>query len=465
MVALEKSIRRRIFYAMVLAFAVLAPLAILYSQGYLVDFRSRGLVATGGIFVKPVQAGARVFVDSELKKELSFIARGALITDLLPRRYTVRVEKDGRRPWQKVVRVTDEEVLEFRGVLLPPATVTPRVIFTTRRAPGGSVRTVAGKPELALETGGRTGPSTVFVINPAARLAPTTLIQVRHWSWDSASESFTIGRSPEEGRMRWYRLAYRADGSSREEAVIFRGLPEGFSAERLTPHPSDPEAVYFFAGGALFLQGRSSVPVPIAEQLHTYAVTPDQLYFISKNGFFVASDLDGREAKVLGRKGLYLSHDQPVEIVASPRSDVAVRDSAGGLFLFQPERDQELELIAASVSGFDFDAAGDRLLYWDQNRLWIYWLRDNPRQPFDLARSRKQISFSAEPIRQASLNAEGTHVFFSTPKGIRMTEVDDRGSVNSYDLVSGDIPSFALDKEQLVLYWVEGTRLLGADLK
>lgn len=464
MVALERSTRRKIFYLMVLTFALIAPIALLYSRGYILDFRKRGLVQTGGVFVKAFQSEVKVFIDSEFKNETAFISRGTLITNLLPKRYTVRVEKEGFRAWQKVVRVSSQEVLEFRNVLLPPATITPRVVFNTRQRSPARLIPLAGRPEFGVVLGEPAPPATVFIVDPATHRARINFIQVSEWSWDQSSRTFTIARRG-EGRTQWYRLAFSADGSAQEVPITFRGLPAGFSAERVTPHPTAQEQLYFFAGGALFLQARSSVPVPIAEQLHTYAVAPEHLYFISKNGFFVESDLEGREAKILGRKGLFLNDERPAEIVSLPTGDVLVLDSAGGLFLYQAGRDQELELIVGNVSGVDFSENGERLLIRDEHRVWMYWLRDNQEQPFDLARTKRQIFYSDEPIRQAFLTARGSHVLLAAPRSIRMTEVDDRGSTNTYTLVEAPIDGFVFDRENLVFYWLQGSTIYQGSLQ
>lgn len=462
MTAFDKTTRRKIFYSMVLLFGIAAPLALLYSRGYVFDLKQRNLVATGGIFVKTVQAGARVYVERDFFKETSFISHGALVTDLLPRRYAVRVEKDGHRPWSKVVRVSNEEVVEFRDVLLPPATVTPAVIFNAQRRTPSLLTALPGRKDIALAVGDPTRPATLYVVNPQTRRAPINVAAVQHWAWDEHSRTFTIGRVV-DGALRWWRLAGDEEGG-REEPVVLRGLPAAFSAQGVRPHPTSAEEFYFFAGGVLFLQGRASVPVPIAEQIHSYAITAERIYFLSRNGFFAESDLAGGETKILGRKGLLLEEDRPAPILPSPGGDVAVLDAAGGLFLYQPRRDQELELVAANVGGVDFSANGERMLFWDDHRLWIYWLRDNAQQPFDLAGSKKQIFFSEAKIRQAFLNAAGSHVFFSTQRGIRMTEVDDRAGVNTYDLTDSSPDSFAFDREGLVLYWTEGSRLYRAAL-
>ena len=105
------------------------------------------------------------------------------------------------------------------------------------------------------------------------------------------------------------------------------------------------------------------------------------------------------------------------------------------------------------------------MLFWDEHRLWIYWLTDNPRQPFDLARSKKQVFYSEGSILRAFINPEGTYIFFATASGIRMVESDERGSTNSYTLVETPVESFLLDKQNLTLYWTQGATLFRAVLK
>lgn len=458
MSAFDKSTRRKIFYGMALAFAVVAPLALLYSRGYVFDFKSRGLVATGGIFVKTVQSGVKVFVDSEFSKETSFISHGALITDLLPKRYTVRVEKEGYQPWVKAVRVANEEVLEFRNVLLPPATINPQALF--RRSASKRIFGLNGRRELVVESGNPAKVVSLSFVHADTGAVVGQLNSVARWQWDEHTDTLIIGRNT-GGRMRWYRATFLPTGI-REESIVFRGLPEGFSADRVIPHPVEPDQVYFSAGGALFLQGRATVPIAIAEQVHAYGVSDEHLYFISKNGFFAESDLIGGNTKLLGRKGLLLDEKAPAKIIISTAGDVAVVDAANGLFLYRPGRSPELELVASGILGIDFSFSGDRLLYWDEHHLWVYWLKDNPFQPFDLAGTKKHIFFSDDPIRQAYLNEEGTHIFYAVDRAVRMVEIDDRANTNNYDLLKANVGSFVMDRQNLSLYWLENPTLYRA---
>lgn len=465
MTALEKPTRRKIFYGMVAFFAVLTPLLLLYSKGYVIDFRRQSLVSTGGIFVKTAQSGTRVKIDSDFSRETSFISRGLLVTDLASRRYAINVEKDGYQSWQKIVRVPAGQVLEFRGIFLPPATITPSVVFSTRKQSPTRIVRLSGRKEIVLEAGNPGGESTLFLVDTDTQHSPVNLIKVSTWIWDEVSNSIILGRRS-EGRIIWYRLPSITDPSAKEEKIAFRGLPAGFSAESLWPHPETPGSFYFFAGGALFLQGKASVPVPIAEKVQSYAVTKDHIYFITDTGFFVESDLEGENTKVLGRKGLFIDEAKPVRIISLPQGNIAVLDSAGGLFLYRPAADAELGIVAGNIIALDSSAGGDRLLFTDGRKVWIYWVRDNTFQPFDLAGSKKQIFFSSEEIGQVVLNAEGTYALVSTGGNIIVTETDDRGGTNSYEVVnSPSLDSFAFDRENLMIYWTKEQLLYRASLK
>ncbi|RJQ37415.1 hypothetical protein C4552_00940 [Candidatus Parcubacteria bacterium] len=461
--ALDPGIRRKLFYAMATLFALVTPLTLLYSQGYILDFQQGGIVATGGIFVKASPPGVRVIVTPEEQtRETSLISRGALFAGLIPRRYTVRVEKDKYQTWQKSVRVNSEEVLEFRDVLLPPAATPPSIVFTARPAETAAASMLIGRRDIAITANASSQGTSVFVVDPVTRQVRLNFIRLDSWHWDAATRTFIIGRII-DGKREWYRL--RADAEGKEERIAFRGLPAGFAPDQVLPHPTNAGQIFFSANNALFLQGNAAVPTPIAESIHAYAIGAGRIYYLTQNGFFVESDLVGQNVRILGRKGLFLSNESPARIEIGPDGTAAVLDSAGGLFVFQPDRDQELQLVLSNVRDIEFAASGDRMLIWNPSHMWIYWLRDNPRQPFDLAGTRQQILALAEPILGAQLDADGTHIFFATADSIRMTEIDIRGAPNIHQIVGAPIDSFALDRDSRTIYWTRGPTLYRATME
>ncbi|MFH1472996.1 MAG: hypothetical protein ABIF06_01095 [bacterium] len=112
--------RKRLGYLVLscLLFVILAPSAILYARGYrLTD--SFEITRTGGLYASVGLSGAQVYLDNVLVKETGIFQKGALIQNLKPDTYTIRVEKDGLHSWEKTLPVFRETVTDVRTLMLP----------------------------------------------------------------------------------------------------------------------------------------------------------------------------------------------------------------------------------------------------------------------------------------------------------------------------------------------------------
>lgn len=125
--------RRKIFYLLVAAFLLVSPLLVGYSLGYTLDFVQGDIKKTGGIFIKSKTPRLSIFLNGEFARETSLISGGALLTDVAPATYLLRIEKTDHNPWSKTVSVVPEIVTELRDILLvprdiKPATTTPKAL-------------------------------------------------------------------------------------------------------------------------------------------------------------------------------------------------------------------------------------------------------------------------------------------------------------------------------------------------
>lgn len=127
---MEKSSRRRIFYLLIAAFIIIAPLLIAYSLGYTFNIPQRKVEQVGGIFIKSRIARLSVFLDNQFIKETSIFSGGTLLDGVEPGTHLLRLEKTGYSPLTKAVKVEPTLVTELRNILLVsekiiPATTTP----------------------------------------------------------------------------------------------------------------------------------------------------------------------------------------------------------------------------------------------------------------------------------------------------------------------------------------------------
>lgn len=110
--------RRILFFLLLGVFLIAAPLLVIYSLGYAIDFKARTLIETGSVFIKSRTPQTSVFLNGALAKETSFFSGSALLTGIKPGAYLVRIEKAGYQPWSRIITVTPALVTELRNVLL-----------------------------------------------------------------------------------------------------------------------------------------------------------------------------------------------------------------------------------------------------------------------------------------------------------------------------------------------------------
>lgn len=128
---MTKKKRTILFLSCLFIFLFFAPSAVLYSQGYRIDFEARKIIRTGGIFLKIQPRQANVYIDGKLKKKTDFLFDSVLIENLLPKKYRIEIKKEGFHSWTKTLEVREKEVSEAKNIILfpqnPEFSIVPQV--------------------------------------------------------------------------------------------------------------------------------------------------------------------------------------------------------------------------------------------------------------------------------------------------------------------------------------------------
>ncbi len=116
---MTKTTKRWLFYSAVVIFALSSYVIILYAQGYKYSFSEAKFFRTGSIFVK-ANEDARVYMNDKFLNSTSFFGNSYTISGLLPKQYTVRLQKDNFSSWQKKVIVEEGLVNDYSRILILP---------------------------------------------------------------------------------------------------------------------------------------------------------------------------------------------------------------------------------------------------------------------------------------------------------------------------------------------------------
>lgn len=122
---MTRKIRIILFSSFVFLYLVVAPVMIFYSLGYRIDFESKRLVGTGGLYLKIWPQGANILIDNKINKKLSLFSDQILIQGLFNEEHTILVEKEGYSSWQKTLGIKRKEVTRVENITL----IKEKIIF------------------------------------------------------------------------------------------------------------------------------------------------------------------------------------------------------------------------------------------------------------------------------------------------------------------------------------------------
>jgi len=121
---MTKKTRKILFFGCAILFVLFAPLAIIYSQGYRINFSpgegEKIITQTGGLFLKIQPRQAKVYINGKLKENTDFFFGSLLVENLLPGKYAIEVKKEGYSSWQKTLEIKEKTVTEAKDIVLFP---------------------------------------------------------------------------------------------------------------------------------------------------------------------------------------------------------------------------------------------------------------------------------------------------------------------------------------------------------
>ena len=113
--------RRIIFYFLVMVFILAGGLAVFYSNGWRFDPATLNINQVGAIFLQVTPPDADLTIEkSRFKFKSGLLRSGTLIANLFPKKYLVKVSKNGYQGWSKEVEVKPSLVTEVPPIILLP---------------------------------------------------------------------------------------------------------------------------------------------------------------------------------------------------------------------------------------------------------------------------------------------------------------------------------------------------------
>jgi hypothetical protein len=430
---MQQRTRRKLFIAFAILFFLSVPVIVLFTQGYRADLDGRRLVKTGGIDLDIVNENSRVFLNGQFKKESGSIFRNVVFKNIYPNIYNVRIEKDNYFAWEKNIEVLPEMVSRFLNIQLFPTNLSPNVIAE-------EVKNVFISPDskfaIAQKKSKPDAENSVILINlengfagQISTLDSADTLRDVQWSSNSRVFSVTIRSRPAV-------LVYTGtvDGSQvliDWSSFLKKNFPLALNlSSRLMPATSpdvlfvletEPDTTFTLHQAEFNTQ---VMRTEVISDIIAVSILNENAYYIDTQGAIRKMHIPSGEQEKLSPTAISNPITQNAKIIVREDEGALAIINRGNVFLL--EREGSLLRIAANMLDAVWPTNKESLMYWNKNRVEVYWLKDSFGPPQRVTTEREIIEGFANIKNAGWTSKSASHILVQTPDSLEILEIDDR---------------------------------------
>ncbi|MBU4350825.1 hypothetical protein L6250_01415 [Candidatus Parcubacteria bacterium] len=441
---MTKRKRTVLFFTCLISFLVIAPLIVLYSQGYRLDPRNRTITKTGAFYIKASPKNCDVFIDGKLVSKTDFLFGTDLIENLIPGTYLMEIGKQGYIPWQKNLKIKAMMTTEAKNIVLFPQNLA----LQNNTSNVNRIFPIPSNKKLILEKKDSQGwYLTSFDLK-------NSLEEILFLEKDFDKKG--LGSNLED--LIW------SDDSKKAIAKISINETEKFFLinieNKISPISLDPlgnfEKISFQANdSSKFLISKMSTlysgdfaslkTIKLIDNIIDFTIADNKLYFLDGNGFVTRiDDLESFSGQKLS--------DTPFTIM--PENFYELKAEHRHLFLKQKDllfwfNQQENAFVKIANNATDLTVSQDngKLAYLNNTEISVYFFKEKIEQIEEREPDQNMLlgRFSEKIGQVFWLNND--YLLFTVGNKLKVAEIDNRDQANIIDLAEINNPQIYFNKD------------------
>ncbi len=182
----------------------------------------------------------------------------------------------------------------------------------------------------------------------------------------------------------------------------------------------------------------------ISDDVSAFDVSQDAIFYAQfSNKMIHKSALDGKSDKIQITNSLPDGLENEItKLIIYDRDRMVFLDQKKNLFIFnQGEHSVYFRKIGENISDMRFSDDGKKLLFWTDNEISVYFVRDWTVQPFRNENETKNITRYIEKIKNVQWWSDYEHIIFNVGNYSKIIELDSRDHRNCMDLIQTESQS------------------------
>lgn len=437
--------RRILFYSLIIPFILISAGVIFYSNGWRLnadDCKIERLKdcnikfqKTGAIYIETTPKGASIIINKKNFADKSGIMQsGTLIPDFLPKKYEVKIQKDGYQAYYKNVEVKPSLVTEIIYTILIPENIEKEKI-NINELRGGEFADFTNQKFIVKNS------KDIYYLYDLSALDSSLNISA---AWENAK------------------------GAVKEKTKKIK---------KIAFHPADKDKIIIESAGGIYALDYKKIKAEnilknftssaTSTQIAFWAIKNPEIYYVNKtiNSKLQAANytlsllnlITKAETKILDLPNPINSFN-----ISNSKDKITLIDSLGELYLADIQT-KELKQISSNVKLAVFAPDNKKIAFLDKNgELNIYyledWYKNSQKQKGDVAGFNLK---NKEVIKNIYWYKDSYHLFVEYPESLSFIEIDDRLPINQYSLIENFQSAF-YDFGSELLYFIQKEDLYGA---
>ena len=462
------------FYLCISAFFLILAATLYYSFGYVYDPQTGESFQAGAIVLRTTPRDAVIRQDDTVVENTGFLggvfSPFVKIENLEPKTYEIKVTKDGYNQWRKNITIESGQVAKYENIVLLKNQYNNLPVLADLTLPeGGKLWMATNKNELLFE--GTVGAVSGFFLADIRAEEYELILDKSQLDLMGAIEE--VDWTEDDGR-----IVLRAGGNRylidlRDKGRVY--LISASVTEKLNFAPDAP--IHLFDHFIIFNNGETVYSFDyVTKDIEKVMEGVSNYYVYQGSLFFFKSD-DTSGTPILYSTNL---DNLTYSVRVSSMPEGYSRDAAftlqryGGKLivissntLYYIDHTTESHKINSNVEDARFFQHGERILYYNNNEVWLYYIEDKTSQPIKSAGTNELLTRFSGRLSNIYVYADEEHLLYQENSAFKFTELDERDNRNTYNLRDNmsDEGIFYLGDRDLLYFIGADRKLYKIDLR
>lgn len=448
--------KKLLFISLVAIFLVITPLIVFYSLGWRFNWKEKSIEQPGAFYFKVLPRSAQIYLNSKEKKNTDFLFGSVLIENLSAKNYNIEIKKQGYKEWKKNLEIENGKVTEAKNIILIPENND----FKNASEKLKNFWVSQNQKQMVMQEESENSWSLSFFDQEKNEKFPITAAKD---IFSTKGAPLLLKNSQEKAELKDLRFSF--DGkkillevkfNSQNFFYVINVDKNPFSIEYLALpsnvdyidfYPSNSQSLAYLRENCLFKTNGSSQEL-IEKDILSLFISGNNIYYLTGQGYLYQTNSLFFQKEKLNYSVLDIK--KGVEYKIYYFNDYLFIKENNSLYQLD-KRSSKLNLVFDNVLNIDFSKDEKKMAIFNEKELWVLYLKDIQEQPEKKEGEKDFLTRFSEGISYVSWLTDHYVVFLGN-KTIKISEIDNRGELNIYNIGVFEEPQVYWNKEYKKLF-------------